>query len=55
MAKSVQGEFELPEDTFGNFSKNQICVMYSGNIFKMLPLYITHIWEHSSTFIPKTS
>ena len=42
MAKSVQGEFELPEDTFGNFSK-------------MLPLYITHIWQHLSTFIPETS
>ena len=40
MAKSVQGELELQEDTFGNFSK-------------MLPLYITHIWENSSTFIPE--
>ena len=42
MAKSMQGEIELPEDTFGNFSK-------------MLPLYITHTWEDSSTFIPETS
>ena len=42
MAKSAQREFELSENTFGNFSK-------------MLPLHITHILKHSSTFIPETS
>ena len=42
MASSEQEEFELPADTFGNFSK-------------MWPLYITHIWEHLSIFIPETS
>ena len=28
MAKSVQGEFELPEDTFGNFSKILPCTSH---------------------------